>query len=1284
MRPAEEHLTPQEFELLLFAAGDSNTDAGGTLALEAQQHLRGCADCQSMAEKYRKSEEKLRNLKSWLHASRRRATSGDRAPVRRPDCPDEQIWLSLSAGLLSDSECALCASHAARCDWCGPLLKEAMQDLAQDTTGEEQETLAQLPTASLDWQREMATKLASRSIVPSPAERATAGTANAARAPGVATPDADSAEDESSRATLKPPSETKLKQTGFSWWPKLAWATALPAVAIVVVAVGWLVWLKTRVPDVNALLAQAYTEQRTIELRIQGAKYARMKFSRGKERSSLNRPASLLDAESIIGRSLPKHPNDPGWLDKKGRAELLDGHYEAAIGALNDARKLSASPAILTDLATAYFERWAEGNQRADYDAALDFLDQALQKDPNDPVALFNRAIVHEQNYQYENAIQDWEKYLSLPGNDDWADEARRHLQALREKAQRSEEYSRPLMGFSAFAHNIPAESDASWLTVDARIEEYLDQAVRLWLPAAFSLQATGASRNDALQALQTLSQILVQRHGDHWLLDVLESDHSQEYKKAVLLLGHASTENAAGNFERAEGHANEADALFRIAGNVPGSHRARVEMVYALHRSVQGARCEIAAELLEKELNAKLNPWLAAQLLIEHSICTAMTGHLDKSETEIAKAMATAQNASYPQLYLRALGIAASTDTEMARPNAAWDKDRTGLAIYWGGSYSPERAYQFYSDMGFFPERSGKWSVALALAREGAAAAVRTHNPMTEALARFRVASAASMAGSQTLAIREFEAAGELYERLPPNQTTQTYLLNSQISLAELKTLAGESDVSLKKLEAAEAKLPVSKVSDYTIRLRLYVVLGQIYSRQGRWGEARAAYTQATLISEDALNRLYEGAERLRWERETQRAYRGLLKCYLQQTGDPAGALEFWEWYKAAAARPAALGELKVSQQNALLVPVKAGASPVRYLDRVRSTLRKEVVISYAQLPDEIISWTFDVRGVRLARIPVSAAEFELTATRFFDQCSDPNSSIDALRANGKKLYGWLIAPLIQNLRPDDQITIEPDGEIVKVPFTALVDENGKYLGERFAIAFSPGAYYQSERPASRTLMPDLKALVVAPPAFTSETGLRPLPEATQEADAIAGHFHHPLRLTGTAATREAVEHALSNAEVFHYVGHSYGNYGSVGLLLAGDASQPTAAAQQPAVLTAARISRLKLSRLRLVVLSSCSTESNPDQVLTDPDELVRAFFLAGAGQVIASRWSVDSETTKVLMETSYARFAVTVPVARVFQLGRLAILNERTTAHPYFWASMDVFSISHTVSAS
>src|ERR1041385_1280038 len=122
MRPADSHLTPQEMELLLFGPVDpGSSDAGSASALEAQQHLSGCAVCQSVAEKYRKADELLRSLE------RKKGSDSKSGGPARPgtECPTEDVWLSWAAGLLSDKEAADYVAHAATCNRCSALLKEA-------------------------------------------------------------------------------------------------------------------------------------------------------------------------------------------------------------------------------------------------------------------------------------------------------------------------------------------------------------------------------------------------------------------------------------------------------------------------------------------------------------------------------------------------------------------------------------------------------------------------------------------------------------------------------------------------------------------------------------------------------------------------------------------------------------------------------------------------------------------------------------------------------------------------------------------------------------------------------------------------------------------------------------------------------------------------------------------------------------------------------------------------------------------------------------------------------
>src|SRR4029077_17964749 len=292
MRPADTHLTPQELESLLFgAAGSKTTIADSTAAQEAQQHLSGCAVCQSVADRYRNADAALKGLgmqnkRAW------------KAPTPGIDCPAEETWVRLAAGLISEEEAARYVTHAAQCDWCGPLFKESMEDLAQDVTAEEQEALQKLPSASPDWQREMAKKLAAES-----------GNAAVTQVEKIDKP------------------RKSREKAGFGWWPRLAWAGA--GLAIVAVAV-WLGIRLTREPDVNQLLAQAYTDRRTLEMRFDGATHSDRGVTRGSptDNSSSSLPLALLEAENVIAHHLQREPDNARWLQMRARADVLEGHAD--------------------------------------------------------------------------------------------------------------------------------------------------------------------------------------------------------------------------------------------------------------------------------------------------------------------------------------------------------------------------------------------------------------------------------------------------------------------------------------------------------------------------------------------------------------------------------------------------------------------------------------------------------------------------------------------------------------------------------------------------------------------------------------------------------------------------------------------------------------------------------------------------------------------------------------------------------------------------------------------
>lgn len=370
-RQADEHLSPGEFDAIL-QSGTSDSDPKVS---EAQQHLAACALCFSRLDAHAEQEGRLKNLKMATPVS-----CGS-------TCPQESEWPRLAAGLATGNEAELLARHAAECDHCGPLLRASLADFSSDLTSEEEELVAGLPSSRRVWQAQMAGTLAS-----------------AGKKPGVF---------------------ESLHPRFPSFRPVLAWAYA--AAALILTAP--VVVVQLRQPQINPLLVSASSNPRTLDLRIfPQAPYAPLRQVRGTT-SRMDGPTALIDGEQMIRRELQKDPKNPLWLQAMGRAQLLEHEYDAAIVTFEQCRTLQPdAPSVLTDLASAYFGR-ADARQSQDgYREAAQTLTLALKSKPDDPIALFNRAIVYERMQLHDQAIDDWRHYLRIDANSEWSSEARQRL----------------------------------------------------------------------------------------------------------------------------------------------------------------------------------------------------------------------------------------------------------------------------------------------------------------------------------------------------------------------------------------------------------------------------------------------------------------------------------------------------------------------------------------------------------------------------------------------------------------------------------------------------------------------------------------------------------------------------------------------------------------------------------------------------------------------------------------------------------------------------------------
>lgn len=422
-----EHLSDAQIE----DYGDLTSGAGRDAEGKVESHLAECSSCRSRVLDFQRTHMGL--LPDSNPGDSRFATSSGKPGAAEPnlladtkvktdstpDCPNESDIRDLAAGLLSEGRAAELTQHAATCDHCGPLLREYAEDFSDEFSQEEQGALEQLGSASPEWLQQTAQKMMR-------AAGETGAGAGAAKAAG------------KSRKADKTSAFAAPSPHRSSFWK---WAL-IPATAAVCVLVAFGVWyryVRDTPEKVEKMMAQAYTEKRTIEMRWPGAAYSNYKQTRsGDAESLLNSPATLRQAANLIDSQLTKNTDDPVWLLLSARLNILDWRYKPALAALDKIEddKVINSPKFSMTRAFALYEQaeWEPERKDQTYGEVINLLGKVLQGSPDDPIALHNRALACEKIHAYECAIADYEHLLTTDSGSRWSGEVRDHLNRIKEK----------------------------------------------------------------------------------------------------------------------------------------------------------------------------------------------------------------------------------------------------------------------------------------------------------------------------------------------------------------------------------------------------------------------------------------------------------------------------------------------------------------------------------------------------------------------------------------------------------------------------------------------------------------------------------------------------------------------------------------------------------------------------------------------------------------------------------------------------------------------------------
>ncbi|MFY8208594.1 MAG: CHAT domain-containing protein [Caulobacter sp.] len=483
---------------------------------------------------------------------------------------------------------------------------------------------------------------------------------------------------------------------------------------------------------------------------------------------------------------------------------------------------------------------------------------------------------------------------------------------------------------------------------------------------------------------------------------------------------------------------------------------------------------------------------------------------------------------------------------------------------------------------------------------------------------------------------------------------------------------------------------------------------------------DGAAARSAAQLAARMALS---DGGAQARAYQDAERLYRAALTTQQRAQSEGASANE---QEAAVRATEAAAQRLRVAEDSLRqlapryleLVNPKGPSADVRGVLAAKEGYLRIVLghqAGYAAL--------ITADGVTPYRIGMSAVEIEKRVTAIRRTTSLKRGRLpDFDLRSSAELYQALLSPVAKLIDGLETLQIDAGGSLASIPFAALtrtvpspallakVKAEGDYsqvdwLGRHIAVATSlgPATFVRLRQSAAKRassgsvaiygdFRPDPGAVAsrLAAERGLSEscrrdierslTFLDALPDTAREAQTVADIFKSAARVRLGADFTDS--DFFSAPEVAQADVVLIATHGVLGL---------SSCFPEPALLTslgpkglglieASALLDLKLSA-RLVVLSACDTAGGGQldaarSGMADGGEalsgLARGFIYAGASDVLATQWKVDSASSAAQMHAFFENAgAASQPLAKALASSQRSLYSNPETGHPFYWAA-------------
>jgi len=879
------------------------------------------------------------------------------------------------------------------------------------------------------------------------------------------------------------------------------------------------------------------------------------------------------EASMTPARSRGSDDDDAAHVN--GVALLLTGKTAPALSKLEAAAASSNDPAAWNDLAAALHEAAMRYDVPEQIAHALAAADRALALNPGYAEALFNRALMLQRLGFRDDALIAWKRYLEVDAGSGWAVEARAHAAALAPKEPLQNQLDRQydaVLRDPAVAKELTARDPGGARGACAKV------VLARWGKAALRGDEREAARQ--LQVARRLAEAVT-----------LNGDLLVERAIAAIDAAHGDA-----RMDLATAHA----AYFDSLSGEPGDAEAPLRRSAALFAR-NGSPMELPAL------------YFAANSMY-------VQGRHDEAIKQYESLLPIVTASDYPAyrgLLLWSLGLGLESKGEWGKAIEIFEEGRSLFEkVHEGGNAAMMRVLlaNVYDRIG---DPATAWKQRVSFRDD---LGVRTDEVLSEGVSS--IAEAAILRNDWSTALSFLSLHAAMLKRMNYDESLADSLFLRSVVRDRLQDVAGSrADFAAARDIARAAKDPVYRVRLDAAERRAEAMFRSTPPPQAEALLSEAIEFQKTRSDANELPGLLLQRARLRIAVGNKAAAmvdveRGIADLERQRESLPAGEARWGAFYSAKELFEVGV-ELAIDHNDAATAFAFAerararalldsyGRSPA--LD-VRKLPPQTVVVEYAALPERLIIFTADAAGLNATEVRISrttlAAEIESFVQSVRDGSPQPS------------LYERLIKPVESHLRGAGKIAFVADATTADVPFSAIRNDAGAYLLDRYSVVNAPSAAAFaaiSERRGETLQLPRTALLVAAPDASRDSAALA---FVQREAKRIGAEYADSVQTDDADAL---AKHAAA-ADVIHFGGHGVGDARGLqpaSLLLRKNGREHR--------LGVPEIGMLRLRPQTTVVLAGCGTARGERRAAEGVISVAHGFLAAGAGSVIATQWPID-----------------------------------------------------------